>query len=62
VLDAIRAAGPDRARVIHEALRIRDRRSPLGAYRVRATGEVEKGRFALHTLRDGRFEFERMIE
>jgi branched-chain amino acid transport system substrate-binding protein len=62
VLDAIGAAGADRARVIREALRIRERRSPLGSYRVRATGEVEDARFALHVLRDGRFEYERMIE
>ena len=63
VLDAIRAAGADRARVIEEALRIRERTgSPLGPYRVRATGEVETTRFALHALRDGRFAFERMLE
>jgi hypothetical protein len=49
--------------VIEEALRIRDRRrSPLGPYRVRATGEVETSSFALYTLRDGRFTFERMLE
>jgi branched-chain amino acid transport system substrate-binding protein len=63
VLDAIRVAGADRARVIDEALRIRERRhSPLGAYRVRATGEVETSSFALYALRDGRFTFERMLE
>jgi branched-chain amino acid transport system substrate-binding protein len=63
VLDAIRVAGADRARVIDEALRIRERRgSPLGTYRIRATGEVETARFALHALRDGRFTFERMLE
>jgi branched-chain amino acid transport system substrate-binding protein len=63
VLDAIRAAGPDRARVIDEALRIRERSgSPLGPYRVRATGEVETSSFALYALRDGRFTFERMLE
>jgi branched-chain amino acid transport system substrate-binding protein len=63
VLDAIRAAGADRARVIDEALRIRERRdSPLGPYRVRATGEVETIRFALHALREGSFTFERMLE
>jgi branched-chain amino acid transport system substrate-binding protein len=62
VLDAIRAGGADRARVTREALRIRERTSPLGSYRMRATGEVETARFALHTLREGRFEFERMIE
>jgi branched-chain amino acid transport system substrate-binding protein len=63
VLDAIRVAGADRARVIEEALRIRERRhSPLGPYRVRATGEVETTSFALYALRDGRFAFERMLE
>jgi branched-chain amino acid transport system substrate-binding protein len=63
VLDAIRAAGPDRARVIEEAIRIRERRhTPLGVYRVRATGEVETSSFALYALRDGRFAFERMLE
>jgi branched-chain amino acid transport system substrate-binding protein len=63
VLDAIRRAGADRARVIAEALRIRERRhSPLGPYRVRATGEVETSSFALYVLRAGRFTFERMLE
>jgi branched-chain amino acid transport system substrate-binding protein len=63
VLDAIRIGGADRARVIEEALRIRDRRhTPLGPYRVRATGEVETSSFALYALRDGRFVFERMLE
>jgi branched-chain amino acid transport system substrate-binding protein len=63
VLDAIRLAGADRARVIEEALRIRERTgSPLGPYRVRATGEVETTAFALYALRDGRFAFERMLE
>jgi branched-chain amino acid transport system substrate-binding protein len=63
VLDAIRVAGADRARVIEEALRIRERTgSPLGAYRVRATGEVETTRFALNSLRQGRFAFDRMLE
>jgi branched-chain amino acid transport system substrate-binding protein len=63
VLDAIRAGGADRARVIDAALRIRERRdSPLGPYRLRATGEVESTSFALYALRDGRFTFERMLE
>jgi branched-chain amino acid transport system substrate-binding protein len=62
VLDAIREAGADRARVIDEALRIRRRDSPLGPYRVLATGEVDTTRSALHMLHDGRFEFERMLE
>jgi branched-chain amino acid transport system substrate-binding protein len=62
VLDAIRAGGADRARVMREALRIRERRSPLGTYRIRATGEVEGSRFALHELRGGSFEFVRMVD
>jgi branched-chain amino acid transport system substrate-binding protein len=63
VLDAIRVAGADRARVVEEALRIRERRhSPLGPYRLRATGEIESSAFALYVLRDGRFTFERMLE
>jgi branched-chain amino acid transport system substrate-binding protein len=48
VLDAIRAGGADRARVTRAALRMR--------------GRAASARFALHTLRDGRFEFERMVE
>jgi branched-chain amino acid transport system substrate-binding protein len=62
VLDAIEAAGADRARVVREALRIRERSSPIGPYRIRGTGEVETTRFALHALRNGRFAFERMVE
>jgi branched-chain amino acid transport system substrate-binding protein len=62
VLDAIRAAGADRARVMREALRARERDSRLGTYRVRGTGEVEPDRFALYALRDGMFQFERMLE
>jgi branched-chain amino acid transport system substrate-binding protein len=62
VLDAIRTAGADRAKVTREALRIRERRSPLGSYGVRATGEIEIPGFALYTLHDGRFVFERMVE
>jgi branched-chain amino acid transport system substrate-binding protein len=48
VLDAIRAGGADRARVVRAALRMRPGPAPT--------------RFALHALRDGRFEFERMVE
>jgi branched-chain amino acid transport system substrate-binding protein len=62
VLDAIARAGPDRRRVIRRALEVRERRSPLGDYRVRATGDVDGQAFALWALRDGRFEFERMVE
>jgi branched-chain amino acid transport system substrate-binding protein len=61
VLDAIRSAGPDRRRVIDAALAIRGRRSPLGDYRVRATGDVDSERFAVYALHAGRFEFERMV-
>ena len=61
VLDAIRRAGPDRRRVIRRALTGRRRRSPLGEYRVRANGDIDGDQFALWTLRDGRFEYERMI-
>jgi branched-chain amino acid transport system substrate-binding protein len=61
VLDAIAAAGPDRSRVIAAALAIRTRRSKLGAYEVRATGDVSVERFALYGLRNGRFEFERFV-
>lgn len=62
VLDAIRAGGPDRERVRRAGKRIRARRSPLGRYVMRATGDIEGGRFALWALRDGRFEFVRMVE
>jgi branched-chain amino acid transport system substrate-binding protein len=62
VLDAIGGAGADRRRVIGNALRSRKRRSPLGEYRVRATGDVDTHEFALWRLRNGRFEFERMVE
>jgi branched-chain amino acid transport system substrate-binding protein len=61
VLNAIAAAGPDRSRVITSALAIRRRRSPLGVYKVRATGDVDEERFAIYTLRDGRFEFKRVV-
>jgi hypothetical protein len=30
-------------------------------YEVRATGDVDEERFAIYTLRDGRFEFERVV-
>jgi branched-chain amino acid transport system substrate-binding protein len=61
VLDAIRAGGPDRERVRRAGTRIRARRSPLGRYVMRATGDIEGARFALWALRDGRFEFVRMV-
>jgi branched-chain amino acid transport system substrate-binding protein len=61
VLDAIADAGPDRGRVIAAALAIRTRRSPLGVYGVRATGDVNEERFALYILQNGRFQFERVV-
>ena len=62
VLDAIRVGGPDREQVRSEALRIRERHSPLGTYEVRRTGDVAEESFALYALRDGRFTFEQMLE
>jgi branched-chain amino acid transport system substrate-binding protein len=61
-LDAIDAAGPDRRLVAHEALRIRERQSPLGPYGVRGTGDVDGERFAAYRLHDGRFGFVGMLE
>ena len=62
VLAAIRAAAPDRELVRRAGMRIRTRRSPLGRYALRGTGDVDTERFALWTLRDGRFEFVRTVE
>ena len=62
VLDAIRAGGPNRELVRRAGMTIRTRRSPLGRYALRATGDVEGARFALWALRDGRFEFVRMVK
>ena len=59
ILDAIEAGGRNRARVAAAALDMRGRRSPLGRYRLRGTGDVDGGRFALYALRDGRFSFVR---
>jgi branched-chain amino acid transport system substrate-binding protein len=60
ILDAVEAGGRDRERVAAAALDMRDRRSALGPYRLRGTGDVESDLFALYVLRDGRFRFERM--
>jgi branched-chain amino acid transport system substrate-binding protein len=62
VLDAIARGGADRRRVVRSALTTRQRRSPLGEYGIRASGDVDTHEFALWSLRDGRFEFERMLE
>ena len=61
VLDAIRRAGPDRRGVIRRSLTSRTRRSALGDYTVRATGDIDAGQFALWALRHGRFEYQRII-
>jgi branched-chain amino acid transport system substrate-binding protein len=60
ILDAIEVGGRDRARVAAAALGMRERRSALGRYRLRGTGDVEGERFALYALRGGRFEYVRM--
>jgi branched-chain amino acid transport system substrate-binding protein len=60
ILDAIEVGGRVRARVTAAALEMRERRSALGRYRLRGTGDVDGERFALYALRDGRFEFVRM--
>jgi branched-chain amino acid transport system substrate-binding protein len=62
ILDAIRAGGPDRERVRRAGISLRTRRSVLGSYTLRATGDIDGGRFALWALRDGRFRFVRMVE
>lgn len=60
ILDAVEQGGRNRKQVAAAALDIRDRNSALGRYRLRGTGDVETGRFALYTLQDGRFRFKRM--
>jgi branched-chain amino acid transport system substrate-binding protein len=55
VLDAVRSGGPRRAEVVKAALAPRERRSPLGPYEVRATGDVGADRFALYRVEHGRF-------
>jgi branched-chain amino acid transport system substrate-binding protein len=62
VLDAIRAGGPDRERVRRAGTRTRMRRSPLGRYTLRGTGDVDSERFALWALSHGRFRFVRMVD
>ena len=61
VLDAVAEGGRDRERVIDAAMRIRERTSPLGVLRIRATGDVEESRFALYALSDGSFRFMRVV-
>lgn len=61
VLDAVDRAGPSRRGVVRAALRPRTRRSALGRYEIRATGDVGPDSFALYRLRGGRFSFEREL-
>ena len=42
------------------ALAMRDRRSAIGPYRLRGTGDVDGERFALYALENGRFRFVRI--
>ena len=60
ILDAVARGGRDRARVAAAALAMRDRRSALGPYRLRGTGDVDGERFALYALQNGRFRFVRI--
>jgi branched-chain amino acid transport system substrate-binding protein len=60
ILDAVERGGRDRARVAAAALAMGERRSALGPYRVRGTGDVDGERFALFALENGRFRFVRM--
>jgi hypothetical protein len=47
--------------VIDAAMKVRERTSPLGALRIRATGDVEETRFALYALSDGSFRFRGVV-
>ena len=62
ILDAVRRGGRDRERVTRAALAMRERRSPLGRYRLRGTGDVDDERQYLYALRNGRFRFVRAID
>jgi branched-chain amino acid transport system substrate-binding protein len=60
IMDAVEQGGRNRKQVAAAALDMRDRNSALGPYRLRGTGDLESERFALYTLQNGRFRFERM--
>jgi branched-chain amino acid transport system substrate-binding protein len=60
ILDAVAQGGRDRAKVAAAGLAMRDRRSALGPYRLRGTGDVDGERFALYALENGRFRFVRI--
>ncbi len=61
ILDAVRAGGRDRERVTRAALAMRERRSALGTYSLRGTGDTGDERQYLYSLHDGRFRFVREI-
>lgn len=56
-IDAVKAGGGERAAVMRQGLKVRTRRSVLGRYEVRASGDVSEERFALYRLERGRFRF-----
>ena len=60
ILDAVEEGGRDRTRVAAAALAMRDRRSVIGRYRLRGTGDVDGTRLALYALENGRFRFVRI--
>jgi branched-chain amino acid transport system substrate-binding protein len=60
ILDGVEQGGRDRAKVAAAAIAMRDRRSALGPYRLRGTGDVDGERFALYALENGRFRFVRI--
>ena len=62
ILDAVRMGGRSRERVARAALAMRERRSPLGAYTLRGTGDVDDERQYLYALRDGRFRYVRELD
>lgn len=64
VLDAIRRAGPDgnnRQAVINAFFKTKDRKSVLGTYSIRDSGDTTLGGYAGYRIRDGRLSFDRML-
>jgi branched-chain amino acid transport system substrate-binding protein len=55
VLDAVNSGGVSREGMVRAALAPRERRSALGTYEVRATGDIGAERFTLYALENGRF-------
>jgi branched-chain amino acid transport system substrate-binding protein len=60
-LHAIREEGANRVGVAHVALVPGPRRSPIGRYEVRPSGDVTADRFALLRLAGGRFRLESLV-